>query len=49
MRRADFDLRSQMGSVAVLRDAVPTEPGLLQLVTEYNKYVLRRIAALVGI
>jgi uncharacterized SAM-binding protein YcdF (DUF218 family) len=50
MARARFDLRAMVGpKILVVTDAVPTEPGFVQLVREYNKYVLRRFAALVGI
>jgi len=50
MTRARFDLRNAVGNkVKLTADAVSTEPGLPQLVREYNKYVLRRIAALIGI
>ena len=50
MTRARFDLRHVVGDKVILTtDAVPTEPGLPQLVREYNKYVLRRIAAVIGI
>jgi uncharacterized SAM-binding protein YcdF (DUF218 family) len=49
MARARFDLGTEVDGVKVLKDAVPTEPGLVVLVREYNKYVLRRLAALVGI
>jgi hypothetical protein len=33
----------------VVVDAVRTEPDLVDLVREYNKYLLRRIAGLIGI
>ncbi len=50
MVRARHDLEAMIGDkVKVVTDAVPTEPGLLDLVREYNKYVLRRIAGLIGI
>lgn len=50
MVRARFDLESATGDdVTVVTDAVPTEPGLVDLVREYNKYLLRRVAALIGI
>ena len=50
MTRARFDLTNIIGTkVGLITDAVPTEPGLPQLVREYNKYVLRRIAAVIGI
>ncbi len=50
MARARFDLQASVdASVAVVTDAVPTEPGFVQLLREYNKYLLRRVAALIGI
>ena len=50
MVRARFDLESMTGdTLLVIADAVPTEPGLIDLVREYNKYLLRRIAGLIGI
>lgn len=50
MTRARFDLRNTVGDkVKLTTDAVATEPGLPQLVREYNKYILRRVAALIGI
>ena len=35
--------------VVLLPDAVPSEPGLRSLFSEYNKYLLRRLAAPLGI
>ena len=50
MVRARHDLEAMTGDkVKIVADAVPTEPGLIDLVREYNKYVLRRIAGLIGI
>lgn len=50
MRRARFELAQQLEEpVDILTDAVPTKPSLLVLLREYNKYVLRRAAGLVGI
>ena len=50
MPRAHHDLVDALAgsSVAILPDAVPAEPGLTTLFTEYHKYLLRRLAALVG-
>jgi uncharacterized SAM-binding protein YcdF (DUF218 family) len=46
MRRARYEFRRVLGSkYAVVPDAVRTEPSFLILFAEYNKYVLRRIAA----
>lgn len=50
MARARHDLEAMTGDkVKIITDAVPTEPGLVDLLREYNKYVLRRIAGLIGI
>lgn len=50
MRRAGFELRQALPKdVELLYDAVPSRPSLWMLVKEYNKYLLRRVAALVGI
>ncbi|AGH50632.1 MULTISPECIES: YdcF family protein [Sphingomonadales] len=50
MRRARFELSRVLGgNVLLLADAVPSEPGLGVLFTEYHKYLLRRVAAPLGI
>lgn len=50
MRRARYELSQQLkGPVIILADAVASKPSLLVLLREYNKYLLRRIAGLVGI
>lgn len=50
MRRARFELRQALPKdVAILPDAVRSEPDLAVLLTEYHKYLLRRAAALFGI
>lgn len=50
MRRARFDLEAIAGDrIEIIADAVPTQPSLVDLLREYNKYLLRRVAALVGI
>ncbi|MCJ8191182.1 YdcF family protein [Sphingomicrobium aestuariivivum] len=50
MRRAAFEFRETLGDdVTVIEDAVRTEPTLLTLFGEYNKYVLRRVGLLVGL
>ncbi len=48
MRRARYELRQVLSGVHVVRDAVPSEPGLSTLLREYNKYLLRRAAGLAG-
>lgn len=50
MPRARFELSRRLGgSVSVIGDAVESNPSFAQLFTEYNKYLLRRSAVLVGI
>ena len=50
MPRARFELTRELGDgVAVTSDAVDSAPGLGILVREYNKYWLRRFAALLGV
>jgi uncharacterized SAM-binding protein YcdF (DUF218 family) len=50
MPRARFELSQQLGdTVAVLPDAVESNASFRALFTEYNKYLLRRAAVLVGI
>jgi uncharacterized SAM-binding protein YcdF (DUF218 family) len=50
MRRAAFELRQALpGKVELLYDAVHSRPSLMMLMKEYNKYLLRRASALMGI
>ncbi|MEO8724077.1 MAG: YdcF family protein [Sphingobium sp.] len=50
MRRAAFELRQALpGDIVLVYDAVPGNPGLMVLFKEYNKYLLRRAAAVIGI
>lgn len=50
MPRARFELIRQSGDAyRVIGDAVPSNPNFRQLFTEYNKYLLRRAAVIVGI
>jgi uncharacterized SAM-binding protein YcdF (DUF218 family) len=50
MRRARFEFDRRMGGERqMLVDAVPTEPGLRTMFTEYNKYLFRRLGLLAGI
>ena len=47
MRRARLELARALGSdIDIVEDAVRSEPGLATLVGEYDKYLLRRAAAL---
>ncbi len=50
MRRARMELDQAIPeTVKVVNDAVRTQPSLLVLFTEYNKYWLRGITALIGL
>jgi uncharacterized SAM-binding protein YcdF (DUF218 family) len=49
MARARFELSRRTGDVDVLGDAIDSEPSFRQLFAEYNKYLLRRVAAPLGI
>jgi hypothetical protein len=50
MRRAALELRQALpGRVSIVYDAVPSRPSLSVLLREYNKYLLRRAAALIGV
>jgi uncharacterized SAM-binding protein YcdF (DUF218 family) len=50
MRRAALELRQALPpQVSIVYDAVPSRPSLTVLLREYDKYLLRRAAALVGI
>ncbi|UAK22961.1 YdcF family protein [Sphingomonas nostoxanthinifaciens] len=48
MRRARFELGHTVRGVRIVTDAVPSEPGLVALLREYNKFLLRRASALIG-
>lgn len=50
MPRARFELsRALDAGIILVPDAVKSHPGLVLLLREYNKYLLRRAAALMGI
>lgn len=50
MRRAALELRQALpDEVTLVYDAVASRPSLTMLVREYNKYLLRSAAALIGI
>ncbi|MEZ5710226.1 MAG: YdcF family protein [Blastomonas sp.] len=50
MRRAHYELaRTLPEDVAIFDDAVASQPSLRTLFREYNKYVLRRAAGLIGV
>lgn len=44
MRRARYEFNRQLGDTAIVPDAVRTEPSLMTLFAEYNKYLLRRLS-----
>ena len=44
MRRAAYELRSDLPDARIIEDAVPTRPSLLLLFKEYNFYLVRRAA-----
>jgi uncharacterized SAM-binding protein YcdF (DUF218 family) len=49
MRRARLELEQQMPKdVILLPDAITSTPNLVALLREYNKYLLRRAATLIG-
>lgn len=50
MPRASFELSRRVGEeVEILPDAISSDPSFRQLFTEYNKYLLRHAAVIVGI
>jgi uncharacterized SAM-binding protein YcdF (DUF218 family) len=49
MHRAYYEIGRRVGDVAIVTDAVITNPGFLQVYGEYNKYLLARAAGLVGL
>lgn len=50
MPRARFELKRELGDdVELMSDAVRSNPGFRTLLTEYNKYLLRRAAVLFGL
>jgi uncharacterized SAM-binding protein YcdF (DUF218 family) len=50
MPRARFELARELDDgVELVTDAVPSEPSFTQLFLEYNKYLLRRFGAIVGV
>ncbi len=50
MPRAHYELgRMVDDDIEIVTDAVPSQPGLIALLREYNKYLLRRLAAPIGI
>lgn len=50
MRRAALELRQALPArVTIIYDAVPSRPSFSVLLREYNKYLLRRAAALIGV
>lgn len=48
MARARFELARVLRGIRIVPDPVPSEPGLVVLVAEYDKYLLRRLTAFAG-
>ena len=48
MPRARLELAHQLPGVEVIGDGVPSQPGFAMLFREYHKYLVRRIALLLG-
>lgn len=48
MPRARLELSHQLPGVEVVGDGVPSQPGFAMLFREYHKYLVRRVALLVG-
>ena len=50
MPRARYELRKRIGNdIAILQDGVPSDHDFMDVYAEYNKYLLGRIADLIGI
>jgi uncharacterized SAM-binding protein YcdF (DUF218 family) len=50
MRRAQFELKRALGTdVTIVPDAVHSDASLAVLMREYNKYLFRRFAVLIGL
>jgi len=50
MPRARYELRKRIGdNLSILQDGVPSHPDFMDVFIEYNKYLLGRIADLIGI
>ena len=49
MPRASFELSLRVKDIDIIDDAIASDPNFRQLFTEYNKYLLRHAAVLVGI
>jgi uncharacterized SAM-binding protein YcdF (DUF218 family) len=49
MHRAYYEIGRRVGDVSIVTDAVITNPGFAQIYGEYNKYLMARIAGLVGL
>jgi uncharacterized SAM-binding protein YcdF (DUF218 family) len=49
MHRAYYEIGRRVGDVAIVTDAVVTNPNAMQIFGEYNKYLLARAAGLIGL
>jgi uncharacterized SAM-binding protein YcdF (DUF218 family) len=49
MHRAYYEIGRRVGDVSIVTDAVVTNPGFTQIYWEYNKYLMARVAGLIGL
>ena len=49
MHRAYYEIGRRVGDVPIVTDAVATNPGVVQIYGEYNKYLMARVAGLIGL
>jgi uncharacterized SAM-binding protein YcdF (DUF218 family) len=49
MHRAYYEIGRRVGDVSILTDAVVTDPNVVQIFGEYNKYLMARAAGLIGL
>ena len=49
MHRAYYEIGRRVGDVSIVTDAVVTNPSFTQIYSEYNKYLMARIAGLIGL
>lgn len=49
MHRAYYEIGRRVGDVSILTDAVVTNPNFWQIYSEYNKYLMARLAGLIGL
>ena len=49
MHRAYYEIGRRVGDVSIVTDAVVTNPGFAPIYWEYNKYLMARLAGLIGL